>query len=200
MTRLSPATPRGLDPLRRVSDATAKRRFGRPLEPSGVIGHHRPLLAGYSAFALAGERYAKAVDPQLKNLAMLRTAQLIGCEWCLDFGSHLARETGAPEAKLRQLSDWRDSDAFEPLERLVLEYADAITRTPVDVGDELFERLRTEFDERQLVELTLAITAENLHARTNWAFGIESQGFAEGAYCVPPAARPKSIAEPVTAR
>jgi len=68
----------------------------------------------------------------------------------------------------------------------VLEYAEAMTRTPVEVSDELFERLQARFDERQIVELTMAIGLENLYGRSNWALGIEGEGFSEGMYCVRP--------------
>jgi 4-carboxymuconolactone decarboxylase len=71
-------------------------------------------------------------------------------------------------------------------ERLVLEYAEAMTRTPVEVTDELFARLREHFDERALVELTMSVALENLYTRFNWAMGIEGEGFSEGMYCVTP--------------
>jgi AhpD family alkylhydroperoxidase len=175
--------------------------YGRPLEPAQIVAHHRPLLLGYGAIALAGERFAKSVDEQLKNLAMLRAAQLIGCEWCLDFGSYLARKSGCSEAQLRALGRWRDSDRFDPLERLVLEYAEAMTHTPVEVSDELFARLREHFDERQIVELTMAIALENLYSRSNWAFGIESEGFSDESYCVTPDRdHGEGLAEEATAR
>jgi 4-carboxymuconolactone decarboxylase len=117
---------------------------------------------------------------------MLRTAQLVGCEWCLDFGSKLALDSGIPEQDLRDLAGWRESERFDALDKLVLEYAEAMTRTPVDVPDELFAQLREHFDERQIVELTMTIGLENLYSRTNWAFGIEGEGFSEGMYCVTP--------------
>jgi 4-carboxymuconolactone decarboxylase len=130
---------------------------------------------------------------------MLRTSQLAGCEWCLDFGSYLAQQAGASAEQLRELSTWRESSRFDPLERLVLEYAEGMTRTPVDVPDELFDRLREHFDERQLVELTMAIGLENLYSRSNWALGIEGQGFSEGMYCVAPE-RAESLGAEVGAR
>jgi AhpD family alkylhydroperoxidase len=186
MTRIAPAKPRGLDLFRRLVFRWMKRSYGRALDPALVIGHHRPLLLGYSAIGLAHERYSRAVERPLKQLAMLRSAQLTGCEWCLDFGSWLARESGVTDEKLRELSLWRDSQLFSERERLVLEYVEAMTRTPVEVTDELFERLHAQFDERQIVELTMTIGLENLYSRTNWAWGIEGQGFAEGGYCVRP--------------
>ena len=185
-TRLTPAEPRGLDLIRRLTFRTARRMYGRELEPARILGHHRPLLLGISAASLALERYSHSLDERLKHLAMLRVSQLIGCEWCLDFGSHLAQQAGLPDEQLRELSRWRESERFDPLERLVLEYAEAMTRTPVDVPDELFAHLHEHFDERQLVELTMAVALENLYSRSNWAFGIEGQGFSEGMYCVLP--------------
>jgi alkylhydroperoxidase family enzyme len=78
------------------------------------------------------------------------------------------------------------SSLFTELERLVLSYADQLTRTPVEVPDAFFELLRSHFSEGQLVELTSAIAWENFRARFNHAFGAESEGFSEGAYCALP--------------
>jgi alkylhydroperoxidase family enzyme len=73
------------------------------------------------------------------------------------------------------------------LDRLVLEYADAMTRTPVEVSDALFARLRESFTDAQLVELTSAIAWENYRARYDHAFGIEGENFSAGAVCALPA-------------
>jgi AhpD family alkylhydroperoxidase len=207
MARLQPAEPHGLDLFRRITYAVARRMYGRPLEPTRTVAHHPKLLFGYGMIASALDR-SSAVEAELKHLAMLRTGQLVGCEWCLDFGSYLAHRSGCPEEKLRELSTWRESERYSGLERLVLEYTEAMTRTPVEVSDELFGRLREHFDERQMVELTMAIAMENLYARSNWAFGLEGEGFSEGMYCVAPAtdvaanaaaANGAPVAEPVGA-
>lgn len=195
MSRLPPAQPRGLDPIRRLALGFSRRTFGRDVEPTGALAHHRPLLLGFGGLSLAMDRYANALPPRLKHLAMVRAAQLVGCEWCLDFGSYLAVQSGIAEDDLRALASWRTSERFNALDRLVLEYADAMTRTPVGVSDELFGRLREHLDERQLVELTLAISVENMYSRTNWALGIEGQGFSAGTYCVRPAALEVETAE-----
>ena len=70
----------------------------------------------------------------------------------------------------------------------MLEYADAMTHTPVEVSDALFARLREKFTNAQLVELTATIAWENYRARFDHAFGIEAEGFSEGAYCALPVA------------
>ena len=66
-----------------------------------------------------------------------------------------------------------------------------MTQAPVEVPDELFAALRQHFNEAQMVELTAAIAWENYRARFNHAFGVEAQGFSEGAYCPMPERTPK---------
>jgi len=63
-----------------------------------------------------------------------------------------------------------------------------MTHTPVEVPDALFQRLRGQFSEAQMVELTATIAWENYRARFDHAFGIEAEGFSEGAYCALPVA------------
>jgi len=84
------------------------------------------------------------------------------------------------------LPDFEHSSEFSATEKLILSYAIAMTNTPVDVSDELFQALRESFDERQLVELTSAIAWENYRARFDHAFAIEAEGFYKGALCLLP--------------
>ena len=79
-----------------------------------------------------------------------------------------------------------ESTLFSPGEKLVVEYATLMTRTPVEVPEALFAKLRELFDEPQLVELTATIAWENYRARFDHAFGIEGEGFSEGAFCALP--------------
>ncbi len=95
----------------------------------------------------------------------------------------MGRKQGITEPQLVDLARFEASPAFDELERLVLRYAERMTRTPVDVPVTLFAALRERFSERQLVELTSAIAWENYRARFDHAFGIESSGFSEGAFC-----------------
>jgi len=81
------------------------------------------------------------------------------------------------------LADFASSPEFSPVEKLALRYAVAMTETPVEVPDGLFIALQQHFDERQLVELTATIAWENYRARFDHAFGCESEGFSEGAFC-----------------
>ena len=92
------------------------------------------------------------------------------------------------------LTDFEDAAEFSGTEKLVLRYAVGMTKTPVEIPEDLFDALQRVFDERQLVELTSAIAWENYRARFNHAFGIESEGFYKGALCLLPQARGASAA------
>ncbi len=105
----------------------------------------------------------------------------------MDIGSAVGRESGISPEKIEALGDYRAISVFSKTETLVLEYADAVTSTPVEVPDALFEKLREQFTSAQLVELTAVITWENYRARFNHAFGAESEDFSEGGYCALPA-------------
>jgi alkylhydroperoxidase family enzyme len=86
-------------------------------------------------------------------------------------------QAGADEAKIVEVPTWRGSERFSPLERTALEYAEVMTITGQRVSDELFARLRTFFDESQIVELTAAVALENFRSKLNVPLGIEAQGF-----------------------
>jgi alkylhydroperoxidase family enzyme len=76
---------------------------------------------------------------------------------------------------------------FSETEKVVLEYADGMTQTPVEVPDALFAKMREKFTEVQLVELTATLAWENYRARFDHAFGVEAEGFTKGSYCALPA-------------
>ncbi len=90
------------------------------------------------------------------------------------------------DEKLRALSAFEVSPVYSPLERAALKYAVAMSLTPVEMPDELFSELQKHFDSKQLVELTSAIAWENYRARFDHAFGIEAEGFSDGAFCALP--------------
>jgi alkylhydroperoxidase family enzyme len=182
-----PGVRRSRNPLVSSTFWITRRKYGSTVEPVRVMAHQPLVMLGYGAFELATERAGRVPD-RIKALGEMKAAQLAGCEWCLDFGSALSRHQGLEDDELRDLLDYRASDRFTEVEKLVMDYAVGMSRTPVDVPDELVARLREHFDDAQMVELTSVIALENYRARFNWALGIESEGFSEGAYCARPAA------------
>lgn len=175
----------GFRPLTRLMYWASRRQFGDVPAPLAVTAHHGRVLAGATAFeaALAGSNH---VDERLKELAVLKAATLIECEFCIDFATAEALELGVTADQLRELTDYEESDAFSEHERLVLRYAVALTATPTDVPEALFDALAAEFDEAELVELTAAVAIENYRGRFNRAFGLDAQGFSD-ASCPRPA-------------
>jgi alkylhydroperoxidase family enzyme len=191
MTMARIEAPSNPGPLTRLVWKVAARQFGGKVpEPVRLMAHSPLLMNGYGGLEMAFDR-TKRAPKRLKALAELKAAALAGCEWCMDIGSWIAKQAEITDQQLRELPNFHDSDAFDEDEKLVLEYAEGISRTPVEVSDELFARLRQRFDEAQIVELTYAAAIENLRARFNWALGITSQGYAEGAVCIRPEALPE---------
>ncbi|MBV8063151.1 MAG: hypothetical protein JOY51_06120 [Nevskia sp.] len=94
---------------------------------------------------------------------------------------------GVTEQQLRELSHYETSDAFAAGEKAALDLAVAMAKTPADISPELRAKLRTYFDEAQLVELAASAAWENYRARFNRAFDVQPSGFSEGAFCALPA-------------
>jgi len=159
-----------------------RREYGREIAVTPVMAQSRPNFFGYGMFEWWHER-SKSVDTKLKMLAATKAATKIGCEFCIDIASHLSREAGVTDEQLKDFHSYRTSPAFSPIEKLVMEYAEEMSKANVDIPDELFARLHEHFDDEQIVELTAAIAIENFRARFNDALQIPPAGFSEGMYC-----------------
>jgi AhpD family alkylhydroperoxidase len=183
MTRIAGAPPKGL--LRKYVYRETRKRYDRDLEPMEVMGHSKKLLMAVGPYELMLERM-HTVPSKLKALGELKAALMVGCEFCIDIGSHLSSKEGVTDEQLLALPRHREASCFDEVEKLVIDYAEAMTRTPAEVTDELFAAMREHFDEEQMVELTQAIAWENWRARFNWAFDIGAAGFREGAACPVP--------------
>jgi AhpD family alkylhydroperoxidase len=168
---------------------------GSGMEPMEIWAYQPKMMMGMGKFNQA-VRKGKSVDKRLKNLVELKGAQMIGCEFCVDLGSQICRNSGLSDEELMALPRYRRSELFSEREKLALDYAVAIMRTPVEVSDELFARMKEHFSDKQLVEITAHLTVVNLD-RFNAAFGIGSAGFSEGMVCVPP---DRPVANPALAR
>ena len=131
----------------------SKKMVGKVPEPLGVMWHNRPVLKAFFAFSSKAQKW-RSCDLQLKSLAHMATASLVGCSFCLDLGYFQARNEKLDLGKAREVPRWRESDVFTPLERDVLEYAEAMTNTPSTVSDELSARLLQALGAPALVELT----------------------------------------------
>jgi AhpD family alkylhydroperoxidase len=168
---------------------------GNGVEPMEIWAHQPKMMTGMGKFNQA-VRKGKSVDERLKNLIELKGAQMIGCEFCVDLGSQICRNNGLSDEELLALPRYQQSDLFTEREKVALDYTVAVMRTPVEVTDELFDRMKEHFSDEQLVEITAHLTLVNLD-RFNAAFGVGSAGFSEGMVCVPP---DRPVANPALSR
>lgn len=162
----------------KAMSAYARRTYGQIPDNAYVLWHHRPVLKAVLKLEQRVARW-RALDPNLKSYAQLASAGVIGCSWCLDFGYFLAHNDGLDLAKVREVPRWRESEVFTPLERDVLEYAEAMSTTPLTVTDELVARLIDQLGTPAVVELTQMIALENMRSRFNSAAGLQSQGYSD---------------------
>jgi 4-carboxymuconolactone decarboxylase len=157
---------------------------GSGIEPVEIWAHQPKMMQGMGRFQQA-VRKGNTVDERLKYLVELKGAQMIGCEFCVDLGSQICRNSGFSDEELLALTRYRESGLFSEREQLALDYTAAVMRTPVEVTDDLFARMKEHFTDEQLVEITALLAVVNLD-RFNAAFGIGSAGFSEGMVCVTP--------------
>ena len=170
----------------------SKKMVGEVPEALGVMWHNRPVLKVGMGLGQKAAKWNKC-DKDLKSYAHMAVASLIGCSFCLDLGYFQAHNEGLDEAKAREVPRWRESDVFTPLERDVMEYAEAMSQTPPTVTDELSARLLEQLGAPALVELTAIVALANQMARTNVALGIEAHGFSK-ACGLAPLAQPSGVA------
>jgi AhpD family alkylhydroperoxidase len=183
MPRIPGVPTKDAGPLLRAMYRFARRRYGAVPEPMTVSAHHLRLMIAGGRHELAVQKASKALPANVRDIAVYRVAQRLGCSWCVDFGTMLLRLQGLDIERLKQIDDYATSPAYDARERLAIAYADAMSTSPVTVTDEQVAELRAEFGDKAVVELTYHIALENMRARFNSALDITDQGFASGDAC-----------------
>jgi AhpD family alkylhydroperoxidase len=171
----------------RVLAKLAGREPAEAVNALGMYAYFPALLTAYGKLEQATNKLG-LVDKHLRYLAELKAATMTACEYCMDLGSQIARQAGLSDEKLLAMPGYQTSDVFTEQEKLVMDYAVGMCRTPATVSDELFATLRQHFSDAQIVELTHVIAMENMRGRFNRALDIGSAGYSEGMVCVIPAA------------
>jgi len=167
----------------------ARRMVGRVPDSLGVLWHHRGVMKDSMGIGQKVESWHE-LDPGLATFAAMASAATIGCSFCLDFNYFMSRNRDVDPAKVREVPRWRESTVFTPLERRVMEYAEAASQTPPAVTDELSDALLAALGPAGLVELAARVAFMNMSARMNVALGIRSEQFADACGLPPLAARP----------
>lgn len=110
------------------------------------------------------EEYAKTTgfDRKLVELIKIRASQINGCAYCLDMHTKDARHIGETEQRIYLLNAWREAPFYSDAERSVLELTEAVTLIANNgVPDDLYQRVREHFDEKQYVDLIILINTIN---------------------------------------
>src|SRR5215469_14348284 len=130
---------------------------------------------GYKALA-AVETYLRncGLEPKLIDLVKMRASQINGCVYCLAVHSKEARRRGEREERLYLLDAWREAPIYTPRERAALAWTEALTRiAETHAPDDAYEALRSEFNEKEIADLTIAVGMINLWNRL--AIGLRNQ-------------------------
>lgn len=192
MAHLEPVPPARASLFVKLAYWIAKRKLGRVPTPVGIMAHHAATLRATAAFELLTEK-PTVLSLRLRELAVLKTATIIGCRFCIDIGASIAKTHGLEDDDLRALLAFEDSPRFTDGEKRVLAYAVAMTDAPMVVEKDLIDALERDLGAAGLVELTSSIAWENYRARFNHAMGAKEEGFSEGSLCLLPAAADGSL-------
>lgn len=155
-----------------------KRKYGRVLEPGLIWGRSPLLFATLALLYGTVDRRSSPISQALRSLVTVRVSQINHCAFCVDINSATLMKRGVSLEKVSALSNWRGADElqlFSPEERLALEYAEAITLNHVD--DDLRGRLKEQWGDDALVELTGVIAFQNMSSKFNAALDLPAQGF-----------------------
>jgi AhpD family alkylhydroperoxidase len=195
MARVMPPSDRSIGVRARTVFWFTRRALGRlggwpahpdrMIEPLRVYAHLPRVLRSYAKLEQATAA-THHLDRRYRALAELKAATLAQCQYCIDLGSEVARRWGITDEELLALPQYWTSVLFSELDKLVLRFAEGMSRTPVDVPADVVEGLRTHMADAQIVELTHHVALENLRARFNLALGIEAAGFSQDRVCALP--------------
>jgi AhpD family alkylhydroperoxidase len=126
--------------------------------------HFEKLSPGALQAMYALERHLRAsgLGEELLDLVKMRASQINGCAYCIDMHSKDARARGETEQRLYELDAWRETPFYTPRERAALAWTESLTLVAeTHVPDEVYEEVRKEFSEAELVDLTYAVVAIN---------------------------------------
>lgn len=171
-----------------------RRTYGQILLPGLLWGRSPWVFASVALLYGALNRRGSPLSPALRSLVTVRVSQINLCSFCVDINSATLAKRGVPMEKIAALSDWRDSALFSDDEKLALEYAEAMTITNSSVHYGLRQRLKEEWSDDAIMELTGLIAFQNMSSKFNAALDVPAQGFClikpEGGAVVP--IRPQS--------
>jgi len=156
-----------------------RRKYGQVLLPGLLWGRVPKLFAAVATLYGILDRRKSPLDPELRSLVTVRVSQINWCRFCIDINCASLVERSGSMQKVEELEEWQSSDLYSEIEKLALEYTEAMTYSDRQVSDELVEKLKAVFDEDSIVELTGLIAFQNLSSKFNSALDVPPQGFCQ---------------------
>ena len=153
------------------------RKYGSVLDSALLWARSPSLFIGVAVLYGMIDRRSSPLCPALRSLVTVRVSQINDCPFCVDLNSATLLRHGVCFDKVDALQNWRNSPLYDDRERISLEYAEAMTFSGQQVGDELIGRLREHYDDDAIVELTALIAFQNLSSKFNSALSVPAQGF-----------------------
>ncbi|MBP6985615.1 MAG: carboxymuconolactone decarboxylase family protein [Alphaproteobacteria bacterium] len=153
------------------------KKYGEVFLSSQLWALSPRLFLAMSFFFGSLERKTSPISPALRSLILVRISQVNVCSFCIDLNTSILLSRGVSMEKAMALKDWSHSDDFTPAEKLVLEYVEAMTLSDREVTDDLFQKLKTEFSEQEILEITAIAAFQNMSTKFNSALDVPAQGF-----------------------
>ena len=115
----------------------------------------------------------RKLSPQLRELAQTRAGYARGSRFVFSQHCKSCRDVGLSEEKIESIRGWSVATCYSPIERAVLAYADALVIEGGRVPDAVFEALRLELDDTEILELTYVTCLYEMHATMSRALRLE---------------------------
>ena len=152
--------------------------YGPFREQVAVFAHCPPAVTHLMGLLL-DLRTGGTLRRRYLELAIVTVSKLNECHYCVAHHKPMLMVEGLTSSGADRILDYRDHPELDDGDRLVVEYAIAVTNHPQRIGDSLFGRLRARFSEAEIVELTLRIALCGFFNRFNDALRIDDSAMAD---------------------
>ena len=156
-----------------------RRKYGSVLDAALLWARSPKLFLGVALLYGMVDRKSSPLEPALRSLVTVRVSQINWCSFCVDLNSATLLKRGVSMGKIMALENWRENELFSEQEKAALDFAEAMTRSDIQVEDGHMQRLRAHFEDDAIVELTGLIAFQNMSSKFNAALDVPPQGFCQ---------------------
>ena len=139
-----------------------------------ALGHRPEIVNAFVPFVAAVVGRTARLDPNIRDLAVLKASKLNGCPYCIGHRTKLGKSFGLTQEEIDALDgDYLTCELYDEQTKTAIAFAEALTRGPKDVSDDLFARLERHFSTEEIVDLTMAVALFNLLNRIAEGLKVE---------------------------